>query len=125
MNPIDIPQCLAILAPGNDYSMTDPYDYNTLDWRGTDPKPTLAQIEACWAELQNNQAVVLVRTGNTITAAGLPGSLFSWQLDAANGIGTLVNGDAILNFVLPRGTHFCRIEAQTAPYPDGELVFET
>lgn len=126
MESIDIPRCLAILAPGNDYAFFgETSDYNALDWRGADPKPTLAEIEACWAELQQNQSLTLIRTGNTIVASGVPGTTFAWQLDAASGIGVLVNGEAAINFVLPRGRHYCRIEAQAAPFPDGELVFET
>ena len=47
--PISYPQAINALAPGAQYSMTDMFDYSTLQWYSTDiQQPTK---EACDAEI--------------------------------------------------------------------------
>lgn len=57
---IDIPACIARITPGNDYAFVrgsgETSDYEALEWRGKDPKPTRAQIEAVWQQLLAEQA---------------------------------------------------------------------
>ena len=48
---MDIPKILGAIRPGASWSLNGD-DYDGLDWQDDSPKPTLAEIEAAWPEVQ-------------------------------------------------------------------------
>lgn len=52
---IDIPAVLTVIRPGAVWSLNGD-EYDGLDWQDDSPKPTLAEIESAWPEVQTSRA---------------------------------------------------------------------
>ena len=64
---------------GSQWSMSE-NDYSTLDWFSETPKPTQAELDAAWPQVDyNNQVAQVETTRRTQYEAQSDGLFFEWQ----------------------------------------------
>ncbi len=72
-NPIDWPQALQVLRPGQDWgpgANTDStYPALVAGWRGAQAVPLLAELQAAWDTLEANRAATVLAARRVATAA--------------------------------------------------------
>ena len=80
---MDIPSVLMYLRPGTFWSVDgDQSDYANLTWLDDSPKPTQAELEAAWPQVQHERAYEQVRVARhaAYAAPDGPDAIFlQWQ----------------------------------------------
>ena len=70
---------LATNYPGSQWAL-DGNDYNTLQWFSNTPKPTQAELDAAWPQVDYQQQVTAVETARRLAyEAQSDGLFFEWQ----------------------------------------------
>jgi hypothetical protein len=75
----DYSAVLTMKYPGALWSM-NANDYNTLDWKSDTPKPTQAELDAAWPEVQYNIQCAAVEAARLVAYEQQSDPLFfKWQ----------------------------------------------
>jgi hypothetical protein len=76
---IDYAEILTANYPGTQWSL-DGTNYDGLTWLDSTPKPTQAELDALWPQVDyNNQVVTVETTRRTQYEAQSDGLFFEWQ----------------------------------------------
>tara|TARA_R110000868_G_scaffold9611_1_gene47402 strand:+ start:449 stop:772 length:324 start_codon:yes stop_codon:yes gene_type:complete len=76
---IDYALVLSVNYAGSQWAL-DGNDYNTLQWFSDTPKPTQAELDAAWPQVNyNNQVAQVETTRRTEYEAQSDGVFFAWQ----------------------------------------------
>ena len=76
---IDYAAILSAKYPGAEWSLNN-NDYATLEWYSNTPKPTQAELDAQWPEVDyNNQVAAVATARRTAYEQQSDGLFFEWQ----------------------------------------------
>ena len=76
---IDYAAILSAKFPGSEWSLNN-NDYETLQWFSNTPKPTQAELDALWPQVDYENQVAAVETARRLAyEAQSDGLFFEWQ----------------------------------------------